>query len=344
MAVTEVRQAGVNVSGAATSEDGRIVRRKYAASHRVLCNSLNDDAEVVLDYFKRTTSLPYPGRIYRFGNGVDSSAICKNLTADRVQNSDTMFIAKADFEPPQGDKEQNEDENGNSTDDPLNWHDEISITSTQISLPVWRATIQGGFKGVAAAMRPPGTIGPIVNSAFVPFDPPLEEEDHIGVYRFTKRILRWDDAEAERFRNAVNNQAFVINKPAYGFRKIVRQHRGLIKTFDGNFAIANGVKHYVRVVELWVHPRTWRREVLDMGLGFRAMPGDPDGEGGTISQVDIVDGMPQTRRAQDGQGYPITEPIMLNGDGQALDLAAREEPVFLTYSTKAELNFNGIRW
>jgi hypothetical protein len=344
MAVTEVRQAGITVSGAATSEDGRIIRRKYAGSYRVLCDDMNDDAEVVLDHFRRTSNLPYPGRIYSFGNGRDASAVCKNVSTDRVQGSAVMFIVKADFEPQQGEQENQEDENGRQTDNPLDWHDDISVSSTQISLPVWKAAIQGGFKGVAAAIRPNGEVGPIVNSAFVPFDPPLEEEDHIGVYRFTKRVLSWDDAEAVKFRNAINSQGFVVSKRAYGFRIVVPKFRGLIKSYSGDFAIANGVSHWVRTVELWVHPKSWRREILDMGLGFRALAGDPDGEGGTYSMATWKNGQPQVRRAVDASGYPLTEPVMLNGDGQPLNLNDRDEPVFLTYSTKNEIPFNGIRW
>ncbi len=84
----------------------------------------------------------------------------------------------------------------------------------------------------------------------------------------------------------------------------------------------------------------WRPELLDRGMQARAMVGDPDGRGGTISSGDIEDGQPELRAITDFDGRPIQQPVLLDGKGQPLK--ADEQAVYLTYEHPNERAFDDL--
>jgi hypothetical protein len=82
---------------------------------------------------------------------------------------------------------------------------------------------------------------------------------------------------------------------------------------------------------------TWEFKILDRGFCARAMLGDPDGHGGAIYEDSraFVEEMAPQRRLMDSDGLPLSEPVLLNGDGQPLDQykdpANVKEPVYATW-------------
>ena len=85
------------------------------------------------------------------------------------------------------------------------------------------------------------------------------------------------------------------------------------------------------------HEFGFRAEVLDQGV--TAIGGDnyPDGMGGNFAVAGLAAGVPAQRRILDPNGLPISEPILLDGDGQPLALGG--DPVYSTWSIYPEIDF-----
>jgi hypothetical protein len=82
---------------------------------------------------------------------------------------------------------------------------------------------------------------------------------------------------------------------------------------------------------------------IDRGVTARAKAGDPDGKGGTFSEGDFPEGSVGQRALLDASGQPITDPVLLNGEGKPLrDLAQSLPPVYLAWAKGEITDFNGI--
>jgi hypothetical protein len=181
-----------------------------------------------------------------------------------------------------------------------------------------------------------------VNSANVPLDPTLESEVDITVVRINKYAASFDDFLSKGYRNAINGAAVTIAKPAYRFSISAGQYEAKVKTFGTTFAVVNGIPCHRQSIEVHINPLSWVRFVVDRGMNRRTEPGDPDGAGSTYSNSDFDSGDARHAPIKDADGYPITEPVLLDGNGQPL--AAGKKPVFLKWITNPIANFGGINW
>jgi hypothetical protein len=195
-------------------------------------------------------------------------------------------------------------------------------------------------------MQALGNPGAVLNSASVPFDPPLEREHSILILSFKVNVsgIPWffgDDAF--RWENRVNSQPFNVQasnyfmpvpyiSDDYGGAARVASVRPVRKRQGG--IIYWEVTTEMEIDFIW----GWRQHVVDRGMQRRACAGDPDGEGGTISQTDIQAGDAAHAPIIGQDGHPLTEPVLLDGNGQPLDVC-NEEPVYLTYRTYDEFRF-----
>lgn len=344
MSVTEVKLHSAGAGGSASgTQDTGANKISYRTKYRAKVSDPRDTPKTVLAYFRSHAELPWPGRPFKFANDFDVSAICKTVDPEYVENSGGWYTVSATYESESGeDQNPGNDPDGKPVTSPFSWHDEIDVSYTQLSIPVevaiFRQFVPANIRSRALVR---GQETPVINSACVPFDPSLEEELDIKVIRISRYLRNWDGGPANQFQGAVNNDYVTIDKPAYRFRDFFAPYQGRIKQFSGTFQIINGFPCYRVTVEVHVNPLQfgWRRVVCDRGLSRRIAPGDPGGPslGATVALGDAID-----TPIRDEEGYPISEPVLLNGDGQPL--RPGEKPVYLIYQTRKERPFSVIAW
>lgn len=298
-----------------------------------VCNSsLNDASQVVLA-FNAASGTP------SLGSPLPENAlsILKSMAADRADGTLDAWYVRLSYSPADDEREERPDENGNMTAVPSDWRDEIDTGTMQITVPVEKAIYRGGFVGVAGALKAVGELMIPMNSAFVPFDPGLEKEVGITTYRVTKFRDSYSGATMAARRNKVNSDNVVFNKPAYKLTDTWAPRTARIVSAGGQFQVNGDQAYWRHVYEVHINPDGWREDVVDRGLSARAMPGDPDGQGGTISMATFKNGQPAARALLDWDLVPLTEPILLNGDGQPL--GAGLPPVYITYQKYDEVPF-----
>jgi hypothetical protein len=320
-------------------------QREYVTVYHVTTNDQNDGPQIVVD----ADGLPVIGNQYTgVGNDEDLNAYCVSLTPTRVPGSLYLWrvVAKWTTIPGPGlggegsasrkikvNKDLDE-----PTDDPIEFHDEMEVSSASYTAPVEKAKYIDGFHSNVENFRAPNSLGPVINSALAVYDPPIEKDDTRMVVRVTRnlRIFPWNDAK--KYRDAVNSDTFTINRVAanHTFQPFTCK----ITSIQGTFQITNGVPNWKVTYEFQVKEETWRYEVVDRGVVAGAREGDPNGRGGTISASDIVTGVPQVRRMTDPSGLPITEPVLLDGNGQPK--APEADTVYITYAIYNEYPFAAL--
>lgn len=340
------------MSGASGTVNGdtqeATIKESYVARYFVKCSTPLDSPKVVLDHFRRNYSLPWIGKVFSYGtsNGYSLAAVCRTISATPIAKSEGCYEVEVGYEPI--DEEENDqpperklDRNGKATSNPLEWADEIEISNYQIMLVAEQGTFRQTVPNVGGnPILRADRESAIINSAGVPFDPPPEYELDVEVLRITKYVAGYDNS-LRNYVSAVNNDAVTINKVDYKFKYDFGPYTCKIKNVAFTYGNQNGVKFYRQVAELHINPAGWRRQILDRGMARKAMAGDPDGNGSIISASDAPEaGNPVFRRIVDADGYPITEPVLLDGKGQPL--SPDKPPVFLEYSLYHETAFAGL--
>lgn len=340
MAITEVKV--VKWGGSASGAGPLSARQRYQLVYKVTCSSPNDGPQTIFKYFRQ--HIVWFGGTYRHGNDFDNTARCNSIQPELIDKSGGQWLVTAGYENPQAEQPPSgTDASGNPVDDPTLFHDEIEVSHTQLSVPVWKAVFFGGMKGRAAQRYPVGSTIVPCNSAGVPFDPPLEDVLDIKVVRITKNRLAYT-AVFDDFLNSINTGTVHIDKPLYRYRDVWQPGAAKIVSHESRFMLYRTFPYWKESVEVHIHPKSWIQEVLDQGLDRRAAPGDKRRDGTTISASDIKPGMPELERATDEDGNPVATPLPLDGDGQFL--VGGGPPVWLKYlPEQVKLrNFNIIDW
>lgn len=168
---------------------------------------------------------------------------------------------------------------------------------------------------------------PILNSAGDPFDPPLEKEVSYRVVSVSFNVAGINFDLLDQFDDAINNAPWK-GRPAYTWR---------ITGLNYESAMENGISFWKVSMRFKYKAKGWLRRVIDRG--FREIQTTGSAGAGTLA-TKLVRIMDKTTG-----GYP-TEPQLLNGSGVRLpDTDAdgkRTPPVFLTFHTFAEKNFNAL--
>jgi hypothetical protein len=295
---------------------------EYTAAYKVDTDSVLDQTATICDHFKNAGNLPYLDSPYVYANDNDPAAVCTGIDPRREAKSATRWIVTLKYETPSSEDKKNDnnqqgrDSDGKLTNDPLMWADDIDVSFTQITVPVEGATYWGGYKGSTAAVMKPGMFGPVMNSAFIPFVPPPETSIHIAVVRRSFYHRDFDQDLASTILGKVNSNDMTFNR--LGYKGSWRKTTAKCIEYGGTLEFINGFYVWRNRVEIHISPAGWRRFILDRGLHARAMPGDADGHGGTISALDLRDGAPSVRRIMDVSGVPISEPVLFDGDGGPL--------------------------
>ena len=349
--------------------------RTYTVHYRAETDDATDGIRRVIEHFEDTPELPFLGDFYLFeGAGIveDHGVVLWKIEPTRDQSSATVWSIALHYKTPDdpgeggaagggGTDGVGEDEDGEATEEPTEFHGELEVNFVDFTRPVDRGIYREGFTSYAIEtglvdpryIQPAeqlyggrDTEGPVVNSAMIPFNPPLERNATRIQILYTKNMPEYPRAVANIFHRAVNEEAVTFDFRFQGLKWTIHPFSTQCISINGSFQEAAGKKFWRVTWELLIDEEYgFREKVVDRGLHARAMAGDPDGRGGTITSV-AADQV-TWRRITDKNGNPVSEPVLLNGNGQPLQLKGGNsfeaiEPVYITYSIYPEKQFKFI--
>jgi hypothetical protein len=303
---------------------------EWTAPYLITVDSPRDDAMTVANYL---TSIGRGlGTTFVYGDREDPYVVCKTITPTRISNSATHWQAILSYSPMDEEDENNDDE-GNQSDDPEEWRYDISCGIQYYQVPVWKAwnVDQMPYGGAGGGyVRAAESLGPVINSAGIVYDPPLMREIPETVLRVTGNLLDFRGQDLTQFPGHINQFALRWHS------KLTGSYNFLAQTFDPYCVLCNGItasfqraKYYdywQYTCEIKIRQRAdalnpqdgFLESVLDRGITRIANSGAPDGAGGTISPSDIETGMAVASPIKDWQGDRVPELMLLDGHGQPL--------------------------
>lgn len=293
----------------------------YRATYEVTVDDADGDGVLAA---LSAAGLPDDGDPFHFCGETDANVSLVSLAPTRINR--LQYRITANWKRPTL-AEQPIDPDGNPTNDPLHFREEITRGFVTRTRPVERAEYLGGFTnahgGIAQRARTAAQggnpIGPIISSAMQVYDPPLTEEVSYPVLRITRSERGYDGGTYDEYIDTINVDEFAIEKPWYLFSESFAPYTVMMNDISAALHFHNGFSYWRVMYELYIDPSGWDVELPDRDVVARAMPGDPNGKGGTWSNDDFVAGMPRNRQLLDPNGVPINRPVLLDGDGQPLE-------------------------
>lgn len=300
---------------------------EYVAIFLVWTDTPMDQAKTIIDYFQYTPSLPPFESFYQYGNDIDEESILTRISPERAENSALHWYVKCQYTPrDKEDQARPGNDQGKLTRDPAEWIRSYTVSYTQISVPVWKATVRGGFKGVVGnTFLPDGKETIPQNSALVPFEPGLEKDLDIRVVTTRMWKPKFEGDWWDPWIGVVNKSQYDISSPDwYGFTDSWKEGKARIKGVQAHAQFIPSQRRYWWEIEVvvYIHPLGWIYEVVDRGCAKLCKDGDPDGNGGTYSATDFLEGQPRHEQNKDKDGTPISEPLLFNGEGAPLHQGA----------------------
>lgn len=182
------------------------------------------------------------------------------------------------------------------------------------------------------------------NSAGVPVLPGIERRKAIPTYTAQWYRRTWSNNYSDAIYK-VNDDAYTlawvdasattIFTKTFAYRELL-----LVDAQPIGIRAFNNQAWLLVSLEFWEQPGGWYNDELDRGLDVLVASGDDDGFGGNISPGDLVSGVPKTRRLQDVGGRDISQPVLFDGEGKALDPQAPDNAVYLRYTLDAADEFD----
>ena len=309
----------------------------YSAVYRAWTDDPLDNAETIVDYVLTTAGFSI-GDEYAYGNDADADSYLASIEPRRLSESNIMWEVVLNYEPVTEEQSQQPDSNGDPSSDPTDWRDSIDESSFTATLPVEYAIYRGGMEGNAHVERKIDTIGPVTNSAGMPFVPGLVREAEVTVV--TRQFYSLTSADSEALRayiGTVNLIPYNVDRPDLSYSRRWDKYTARIKKVAASFRRVNNFDVWQNTIEIWVQGWGWRAKLVDRGRFRRAFPGDPDGSGGTVTGsiptistgkvwvTPILDPLTQE---------PIADDVLLDGDGQPK--RPYQDPFYITYSVYPE--------
>ena len=327
---------------------------------------------------KQASGIPRLGEYYRTGNDLHALATCKSISTTPVAGTRNLWQVTASFGKPE--KEEDDDptdgltEDGDPTDDPMEFAVSMSISSTRVSRDAVMGTYLGQVRergGIAgnldgsAGFQPNNHTAPpdakpsvthnrfttqitngraITNSVFRPFDPPPQVE-----YNRTNLRIKFNTLGTPRkiypYLNSVNLRTIVINV-LYGWVDAAGQNQ----VSQGSFDIP---KYSGRIMGLTTNPA--RRN----GIGYHENELEIEVDKLYTWRMDILDrgyatinkektftsyagtGVPVTNADVTDDGFANREPVLLDGQGGELNIDDADA-VYLRYGIYPEMDWHII--
>lgn len=153
---------------------------------------------------------------------------------------------------------------------------------------------------------------PILNSASIPFDPPLEREKTRMVCRIKRNQAKFSALAMLKYHGALNSKKWA------GFEEFTCR----LQITDATRHYENGIFYWEVTYEIEIDPLGWTTRVLDATWSWY--------EDGKLVII------------RDDYGAPLSSPRLLNGAGEPLD-PDTEDPVFLEFDLHQEADFNDLK-
>lgn len=258
------------------------------------------------------SGLPTDGDGYAYQSESVPSCTVRRRTPVRDKDVKTLWLVTCEYETPSSDsdKDKNNPNGSPKTDDPFEDHPRIYSNFAHFTIPVEEAELLTALPG--ALGRAVNSVGPVINSAGVPFVPGLEMDDPHLILIIERNENVANLNQHASFINAVNTDAFVINQQGI-------QYNALVGELKINDITTSGLKARKGIpflpVRYEIHVRdNWDDNVIDRGFQAIGNVGDPDGLGGYYT--DLTEGAPPLRELKDRLGNQMTVPVLFNGQGQ----------------------------
>jgi len=303
----------------------------YESVYQVLTDNDDDGPVTVHNHFKSTATLPWRGDQFMFGNDSDTTSLCISVVAKRPERqSRRLWHVTCNFGPQNPSLDEEQDEAGNPTDDPLEFRPVLTSSRMFVPRVAERAKYLEGYQendptdsgSRLKAIR--GGVTPM-NSAYTPFDPPATIDHEIQIWRLrfnTAQILSKKDNQAGfviEDKWAINIFRVVIANPSLGGLDVFQADRyeAKVTNVDLQPMITNGIAHWQVEYEFAIDTETWRPEYADRGYDARlSETKDPTGKGTTLGSEVLDDGVAERRPILDKFGRRISSPVNLDGNGQ----------------------------
>lgn len=236
--------------------------RTYTRTFQVKVSAKSDGPAVVL----AATGIPRFGDQYVTGTEIDLGARC---VTREYQETESPYLRRVQVEySSESPDPTKQDEN------PLLRAADIDYSFAKYSKPFTR-----DVDGRA-----------VLNSAELPYDPPIERDDTRGILIITRNEPVFLNAIADAYQDSVNSDAF-FGRPAGTWK---------CQPMRARPAYENGVAFIVVTYEFEYRKEGWRVEVLDQGRSGRTFD-----VGATIKPFTDA-------------GTPLTDPVPLDGSGHRL--------------------------
>ena len=333
-------------------------RRVWSAPYILTSDNPRDDAKTCVDFMDTI------GRglraTFRYGDREDAFSWCKEVSPSRIPGSAhhwavTCSYSPAEEQPPQ----ERPDEDGQPTDNPMDWRYEISSGTQFYQVPVWKAwnvdAMPVGGTG-AGYKRGANTLGPVHNSAGVVYDPPLMREVPETVIRISGNLLEFWAAILQVNAGTINPFALSWSnrmKESYGFHEQSFQpHCVLCSSVTTDYRSENGIRYWRYTFEFRlrtpadsVNPQDGFLEtLLDRGFTRLANVDAPDLTGDVYYAGDFKEGMAQGEAVRGVDGQRVPEMMLLNGHGQPLTASDTftAPPVYFRWRIHPYAEFKGL--
>lgn len=311
--------------------------------------------------------IPSVGDLYAGGGTnnteTSSTAICKSITCNPIDTLNWRVVASYGNREPEDDQEQDNDPE-DKEDNPFNEPPGLSIgmvrTKTLAAFGAfigWYEIDTAGEPGAlvefamdgAPAQQTTATFGAgnvrggisngtsLVNSALVPYDPPLEKDRARIGFRVQTKLASFP-MDDYLLIDSVNSDEWTLNHPhrnlLYTFPKYTCKMQSITGSFKYQQVGDSVYRYWALEYEFHYDPFTWRADLLDYGYSQNEL-----GAGATY------DGLAEAKRlAQHGGistgGSTPKEPLKLDGNGQYLN-RPNIDSVFIRYAIYPEVPWSG---
>lgn len=189
-----------------------------------------------------------------------------------------------------------------NTDNPLDLRASVSISDSVETVP-WYQDINGNA---------------LTNSANETFDPPVQKDIHDATITIVRNVLFYDEVTASEYRGRVNSSSFSIR----GSSSPIAAFKAKVVSYTGQEQFSDEFTYWTETIVIQTRKDGWKRRLLDHGFSTR----------------DPISGNPLV--VKDAEGYPLNEPILLNGSGQRLPV--NTPAVFLVKELDEYADFNDL--
>jgi hypothetical protein len=315
------------------------------------------------------SGIPVIGQSYSAGNDFYATSTCKSVSSSPVAGTRNLWQVTASYGKPEKEDEdddpsQGTTQDGEPTEDPLKFAVSMSMSSTRVTRDCIYGTYLGQYEDgnfdpnksfnngnppTHANVQSTGgkiTNGrAITNSVWTPFDPPVQTE-----YNRTNVKIRFNTLNSPQriipYVNSVNSKNLTINlsyrwadewgqdRGSFG-RVYIPAYTGRLMGISTNPASRGGIGYHENEIEIEIDKLFgWRLDVLDRGyatLDTQATFGGSSTAGST----------PKTNAVATEDGFASRDPVLLDGEGQALDILQREA-VYLRYGVYPEMDWKQV--